>query len=183
MKISIPKETKAYENRVAITPEVVKSLHKAGFQCLVETQAGINAHFLDAAYTQAGATIITDKEQLYGQTDVVLRVNAPTPEEVRLMQNGTVLICFLYAYTAPELLAVLQEKQISAFAMDAVPRISRAQKMDALSSQANLGGYKAVLLGANALGKIFPLLMTAAGTITPAMPGKYRPGTCKNNRS
>ena len=168
MKISIPKETKAYENRVAITPEVVKSLHKAGFQCLVETQAGINAHFLDAAYTQAGATIITDKEQLYGQTDVVLRVNAPTPEEVRLMQNGTVLICFLYAYTAPELLAVLQEKQISAFAMDAVPRISRAQKMDALSSQANLGGYKAVLLGANALGKIFPLLMTAAGTITPA---------------
>jgi H+-translocating NAD(P) transhydrogenase subunit alpha len=168
LKISIPKETKAYENRVAITPEVVKSLQKAGFQCLVETQAGMNAHFLDAAYTQAGATIVTDQEQLYAQADVVLRVNAPTLEEVGLLQKGTVLISFLYAYTVPELLAALQEKQISAFAMDAVPRISRAQKMDALSSQANLGGYKAVLLGANALGKIFPLLMTAAGTITPA---------------
>jgi H+-translocating NAD(P) transhydrogenase subunit alpha len=168
LKISIPKETKLYENRVAITPDVVKSLQKAGFQCAVESNAGINSNFLDEAYTQAGATIVADQAQLYGQADVVLKVNAPTPAEARLMKDGTILISFLYAYTVPELVQVLREKQISAFSMDAVPRISRAQKMDALSSQANLGGYKAVLLGANHLGKIFPLMMTAAGTITPA---------------
>ena len=168
MKISIPKETKLFENRVAITPDVVKSLQKAGFQCAVETNAGINANFLDEAYTQAGATIVADTATLYSQADVVLKVNAPTPAEAHLMKDGGILISFLYAYTVPELVQVLREKQISAFSMDAVPRISRAQKMDALSSQANLGGYKAVLLGANNLGKIFPLMMTAAGTITPA---------------
>jgi NAD(P) transhydrogenase subunit alpha len=95
-------------------------------------------------------------------------VNAPQPDEVRLMKEGAVLISFMYAYNNPELVNACIDRKISAFAMDAVPRISRAQKMDALSSQANLGGYKAVLLGANALGKIFPLMMTAAGTITPA---------------
>ncbi|MDB5262376.1 MAG: transhydrogenase [Adhaeribacter sp.] len=168
MKISIPKETKLFENRVAITPEVVKILRKAGFECFVENNAGINSNFLDESYLQAGATLVADTAQLYGQADVVLKVNSPTPGEARLMKDGAVLISFLYAYTVPELMQILREKQISAFSMDAVPRISRAQKMDALSSQANLGGYKAVLLGANALGKIFPLMMTAAGTITPA---------------
>jgi len=168
LKISIPKETKLFENRVAITPDVVKSLQKVGFNCFVESNAGINSNFLDEAYTQAGATVVADTAHLYNQADVVLKVNAPTPTEAALMKNGTILLSFLYAYTVPELVQVLRAKQISAFAMDAVPRISRAQKMDALSSQANLGGYKAVLLGANALGKIFPLMMTAAGTITPA---------------
>ncbi|MGV3588365.1 MAG: Re/Si-specific NAD(P)(+) transhydrogenase subunit alpha [Adhaeribacter sp.] len=168
MKISIPKETKLFENRVAITPDVVKTLSKAGFTCLVEKNAGVNANFLDESYTQAGANVVADPVQLYSQADVVLKVNAPTPTEARLLKDGAVLISFLYAYTVPELIQVLREKNISAFSMDAVPRISRAQKMDALSSQANLGGYKAVLLGANALGKIFPLMMTAAGTITPA---------------
>jgi NAD(P) transhydrogenase subunit alpha len=100
--------------------------------------------------------------------DILLKVNAPTQEELQLMRDGTAFISFMYAYTIPEITEVCIAKNISAFAMDAVPRISRAQKMDALSSQANLGGYKAVLLGANALGKIFPLMMTAAGTITPA---------------
>ncbi|GEO02675.1 NAD(P) transhydrogenase subunit alpha part 1 [Adhaeribacter aerolatus] len=168
MKISIPKETKLFENRVAITPDVVKTLTKVGFTCFVEKNAGVNSNFLDESYSQAGATIVADPVQLYGQADVVLKVNAPTPAEARLMKDGAILISFLYAYTVPDLVQVLREKQISAFSMDAVPRISRAQKMDALSSQANLGGYKAVLLGANALGKIFPLMMTAAGTITPA---------------
>ncbi|KAA5549232.1 Re/Si-specific NAD(P)(+) transhydrogenase subunit alpha [Adhaeribacter rhizoryzae] len=168
MKISIPKETKLFENRVAITPDVVKTLSKAGFSCFVEKNAGVNANFLDESYTQAGATVVTDPVQLYSQADVVLKVNAPTPTEARLLKDGAVLISFLYAYTVPELVQALREKNISAFSMDAVPRISRAQKMDALSSQANLGGYKAVLLGANSLGKIFPLMMTAAGTITPA---------------
>ncbi|HEY8400247.1 MAG TPA: NAD(P) transhydrogenase subunit alpha, partial [Cytophagaceae bacterium] len=114
------------------------------------------------------ATVVTDKTELYKQADVVLKVNAPEADEVNLMKEGAVLISFMYAYTNPALVNACLARGITSFAMDAVPRISRAQKMDALSSQANLGGYKAVLLGANALGKIFPLMMTAAGTITPS---------------
>jgi NAD(P) transhydrogenase subunit alpha len=127
-----------------------------------------SSNYLDEAYQQAGATISAAKSQLYSEADILLKVNAPSPEEIKLMKPGAVLICFLYAYTIPEVVNTLTGQQISAFAMDAVPRISRAQKMDALSSQANLAGYKAVLLGANHLAKIFPLMMTAAGTITPA---------------
>ncbi|MBX9850594.1 MAG: NAD(P)(+) transhydrogenase (Re/Si-specific) subunit alpha, partial [Cytophagaceae bacterium] len=168
MKISVPKETKQFEKRVALTPEVVKSLIKAGFQCQIETGAGANSYFNDDLYQKAGATIISDKSQLYKDADVVLKVNAPQSDEVRLMKEGSVLISFMYAYNNPELVNACLDRKVSAFAMDAVPRISRAQKMDALSSQANLAGYKAVLLGANALGKIFPLMMTAAGTITPS---------------
>ena len=168
MKITIPKETQAYEKRVAISPDVVKNLLKAGFSVVVEKDAGLASFFADAAYTLAGATIEPNKETLYKEADVILKVNPPSADEVRLMKPEAVLISFLYAYTQPELVAALLEKKITSFAMDAVPRISRAQKMDALSSQANLAGYKAVLLGANNLGKIFPLMMTAAGTITPA---------------
>ncbi len=168
MKITIPKETQAYEKRVAISPDVVKNLLKAGFSVVVEKDAGLASFFADAAYTLAGATIEPNKDTLYKEADVILKVNPPSPEEVRLMKPEAVLISFLYAYTQPDLVAALLEKKITSFAMDAVPRISRAQKMDALSSQANLAGYKAVLLGANELGKIFPLMMTAAGTITPA---------------
>lgn len=168
MKIAVPKETKPYEKRVALTPDVIKSLTKAGFTCIVEKGAGFYSNYLDESYQQAGATISTTKNQVYSEADILLKVNAPSLEEVRLIKPGAVLISFLYAYTIPEVIHALREKQISAFAMDAVPRISRAQKMDALSSQANLAGYKAVLLGANNLAKIFPLMMTAAGTITPA---------------
>jgi H+-translocating NAD(P) transhydrogenase subunit alpha len=168
LKIAVPKETKPFEKRVALSPDVVKSLIKAGFECHIETGAGLNSYFSDEVYKNAGANIEADKNQLYKEADVVLRVNAPQTDEIKLMKNGAVLISFLYAYTNPELVEACNQKNISSFAMDAVPRISRAQKMDALSSQANLGGYKSVLLGANALGKIFPLMMTAAGTITPS---------------
>lgn len=168
MKIAVLKESKLSERRVALTPDVVKSLTKAGFKCGIESGAGVSSGFYDHAYEEVGGIIFQNKEPLLQDTDVLLKVNAPTLEEVLLMRDGTALISFLYAYTVPELVDVCLDKKISAFAMDAVPRISRAQKMDALSSQANLGGYKAVLLGANALGKIFPLMMTAAGTITPA---------------
>lgn len=168
MKIAVIQETKVPEQRVALTPDVVKSLIKAGFQCGIETNAGLRSGFYDAAYVAAGATVYPDKNILLQQASLLLKVNAPTQEELMLMPEGSAVISFLYAYTVPELVDVLQRRKISAFAMDAVPRISRAQKMDALSSQANLGGYKAVMLGANALGKIFPLMMTAAGTITPA---------------
>jgi NAD(P) transhydrogenase subunit alpha len=168
LKIVIPKETQAFEKRVAVTPETVKSLSKAGFSCFIEAGAGVEAGFLDPQYETAGATIVQNTQELYAMADVVLKVNAPEASEVAWMPKNSVLIALLYAYTNPELVEVCLERQISAFAMDAIPRITRAQKMDALSSQANLAGYKAVLLGANALVKIFPLLMTAAGTITPA---------------
>ena len=166
MKIGVPKETKPYERRVALTPEVIKTLTKAGFECFVEATAGENSFFSDEDYAAAGAKI-SDKKQVY-QSEILLKVNAPTAEEANLMQNGAILISFLYAYTIPEVVEILCKKQISAFSMDAVPRISKAQTMDALSSQANLAGYKAVILGANSLGKMFPLMMTAAGTIKPS---------------
>ena len=167
MKIGVLKERKAFENRVALTPSVVKDLIKKGFEVMIETDAGTLSSFSDEEYIQSGANIATSAA-LAADNQVVLKVNAFTEEEVLYINPGTVLISFMYAYTIPQLLVKLNEKRISSFSMDAVPRISRAQKMDALSSQANLAGYKAVMLGANYLNKIFPLLMTAAGTITPA---------------
>ena len=167
MKIGVLKERKAFENRVALTPSVVKDLIKKGFEVMIETGAGTLSSFSDEEYIQSGANIATSAA-LAADNQVVLKVNAFTEEEVLYLQPGTILISFMYAYTTPQLLVKLNEKRISSFSMDAVPRISRAQKMDALSSQANLAGYKAVMLGANYLNKIFPLLMTAAGTITPA---------------
>jgi H+-translocating NAD(P) transhydrogenase subunit alpha len=166
--VAVPKENKAFETRVALSPDGVKSLTKVGFICLIEKDAGRGSHFNDEVYLQAGAKIVDSKAELYSQADVLLKVNAPMPEEVLLLRPQAVLISFMYAYTNPALVQACEQQQVSSFAMDAVPRISRAQKMDALSSQANLGGYKAVMVGANALGKIFPLMMTAAGTITPA---------------
>jgi NAD(P) transhydrogenase subunit alpha len=168
VKIAVPKETKPYEKRVALTPDVVKSLIKLGFECIVEAGAGANSYFADAAYTQAGATLETDKNKLYAGADVVLKVNAPSADEIALMQPGAVLLSFMMANSNLELVAACVKQGISSFSVDAIPRISRAQKMDALSSQANLAGYKAVIVAANALGKIFPLLMTAAGTIKPS---------------
>ena len=168
LKIAVPKETKPFERRVALTPDVVKSLQKAGFNCIIETGAGEASYFSDEKYHDAGAGIAPTTAAAYAEADVVLKVNAPTEEDVAAMKEGSIVISYLYAYTIPKVVEALNKKKITAFSMDAVPRISRAQKMDALSSQANLAGYKAVILGANELGKIFPLLMTAAGTITPA---------------
>jgi len=166
MIIGIPKETKFKENRVAITPLIAKDLIKQGFQVQVESGAGLNSFFSDESYQEAGATL-TDKQVVYS-SDIVLKVNAPLAEEVALMKKGTVLISFMWAATNPELVSACESAGISAFSMDAVPRISRAQKMDALSSQANLAGYKAVIMCANTLGKIFPMMTTAAGTIKPS---------------
>ncbi len=168
MKIAVAKETKPLERRVALTPDVVKSLQKVGFSCLIESGAGESSYFSNELYEKAGASIAPDAATALAEADVVLKVNAPTETEVALMKEGSVLISHLYAYTIPTVVEALNKKKITSFSMDAVPRISRAQKMDALSSQANLSGYKSVLLGANALGKIFPLMMTAAGTITPS---------------
>ena len=167
MKLGVPKETKEHENRVALSPEVVKAFIAAGFAVTVEAGAGTNSYFSDDAYRSAGAVIANAKSQIYTDSDIVLRVNAPEHAEIAQMKKGAVLISFMWAQTHPELVEACAKAGISAFSIDAIPRISRAQKMDALSSQSNLAGYKTVLLGANALGKIFPLMMTAAGTIKP----------------
>ena len=168
MIIAIPKETKAGENRVALTPDIVKQLVKSGFTIEIETGAGERASFSNQNYIDAGATIVDNAATLLASADVVLKVNAPSVAEAALVKQGSVLMSFLFAYTVPDLLETLNQRSITAFSMDAVPRITRAQKMDALSSQTNLAGYKAVIEAANASGKIFPMMMTAAGTIKPS---------------
>ncbi|MDQ3051253.1 MAG: Re/Si-specific NAD(P)(+) transhydrogenase subunit alpha [Bacteroidota bacterium] len=167
MKIGIPKETKDRELRVALSPDVVKSLSGAGFEVIMEKGAGSGSFFSDELYQQAGAAIAPNATSLYSDCDVILKVNAPAPAEIATMKREAILISFMWAATNPELVTACEKAGITAFSMDAIPRISRAQKMDALSSQSNLAGYKTVLLGANALGKIFPMMMTAAGTIKP----------------
>ena len=168
MLIGVPQETKEHEYRVALTPNVVEQLTKAGFEVIIEKAAGLSSYFTDENYQKSGAKVAPDATTVYSTADVILKVNAPSSSEISIMKSGAVLISYMMASTNAELVDACAKNNISAFSVDAIPRISRAQKMDALSSQANLAGYKAVLLGANALGKIFPLLMTAAGTIKPS---------------
>jgi H+-translocating NAD(P) transhydrogenase subunit alpha len=167
MKIFVVKETRPGEKRVALTPAVASQFIKQGYSCMVETQAGYSSNFDDEAYKNAGCTIINSKQEGMQAADIVIKVNAPSAEEAGMMKNGSILISYIYHLFNPELIKLLATQGISAFSMDAMPRISRAQSMDALSSQNNLAGYKAVILGADEMGKIFPLMMTAAGTITP----------------
>ena len=166
MKVGVPKETLAGERRVAIIPETARGLVKANIQVLVEAGAGEPAYFSDAAYIDAGANV-TDAATAF-TADAVLKVQPPTPDEVGWLREGSVLISFLQPATNADVIGALAKRKVSAFSLDLVPRISRAQSMDALSSQAGIAGYKAVLLGANHLPKFFPLLMTAAGTVAPA---------------
>ena len=168
MIVAVPKETKSFENRVALTPDITKQLIKTGMTIRIESGAGERASFSNQNYIDAGAEIIPYAKDLYAHADVILKVNAPSVFEAEMLKAGSVLISFLYAYTIPDVIEALNKRKIQAFSMDAVPRITRAQKMDALSSQTNLAGYKAVLMAANASGKIFPMMSTAAGTITPA---------------
>lgn len=168
MKIAIPKETKLKENRVAVTPDTIKDLIKKGFSCTIEKGAGENSYFKDDVYTAAGATVAGSRKELFSDADIVLAVNPPATDDIAAMKKEAILISFMYAATHPDLVKACVGAGISAFSVDAIPRISRAQKMDALSSQANLAGYKSVIIAADALGKIFPMLMTAAGTIKPA---------------
>jgi NAD(P) transhydrogenase subunit alpha len=172
MKVAVPRERAAGERRVALTPEATAALVKAGLSVVIERGAGEDASFADAAYTAAGATIAPDPAALYGDADVVLKVQRPIEDggrhEVDLLREGAVLIGLLEALTQPDLVRRLAARRITAFAMEGVPRISRAQKMDALSSQANIAGYRAALIAAQALPKFFPMLMTAAGTVFAA---------------
>jgi len=174
MIIAVPKEILPGENRVACVPDVVSKFIKAGFELQVEKDAGLNAGFTNEMYESAGSNIIDNLNDLYSSADLVLKVQRPLdhPEagkhELDLMKDGTILITFLYPLNHPELAKKCAEKKINVISMDMIPRTTLAQKMDALSSQANIAGYKSVIMCADALGKIFPLMMTAAGTISPA---------------
>lgn len=165
MKIGIPKETRDHETRVAATPETVKKLVAAGHEVLVERKAGQSAHFHDEMYEQAGAQLV-DSASALGST-LVLKVRAPSADELNHMQSGATLVGMLDPFDAAGI-EDLAKAGLTAFALEAAPRITRAQSLDVLSSQANLAGYKAVLLAANAYGKMFPMMMTAAGTIKAA---------------
>lgn len=174
MIIGIPKEIYPGENRVAIVPDVAGKLIKKGFDVIVEKDAGLSAGFTNDDYEKNGAKILSDVLELYGKSDIILKVQRPIDHpsyeknELELMKKGSLLITFMYSLHHPELAKKAAELGIDVISMDAIPRTTLAQSMDALSSQANIAGYKAVILAANYLHKIFPLMMTAAGTISPA---------------
>lgn len=168
MNIGIARERTGGEHRVALGPESVAKLVKAGAALFVERGAGAAAGFPDATYEQAGATLIDDSVALYAKSEIVLRVQPPSLEEVALFPESSVLIASLPAATNGALLEALAARKVTAFALERVPRITRAQSMDMLSSQSTVSGYKAVLIGAAALPKFLPSLTTAAGSITPA---------------
>jgi NAD(P) transhydrogenase subunit alpha len=172
LKLFIPKERAKGEARVAATPETVKRLAKEGLQVVVESQAGTGAAILDQRYQDAGARIATDLAAEWASADVIFKVAAPADasagNNVSALKPGALLVAFLQPYRNPAMVRTLAAGKVTALAMELVPRITRAQSMDALSSQANIAGYKAALLAASRLGKYFPMLMTAAGTIPSA---------------
>ena len=168
MKIGVAKETAAGERRVALVPEVLGKLQAAGLEILVERGAGAGSSIPDAAYQEAGATIVSTDE-LYAGADAILRVAKPSDAEVANLRSGQALLGLLSPLVDPKLAKAIADRGVTAISLDAIPRtLSRAQTMDALSSQANVGGYKAVLVAANTYGRYFPLLTTAAGTAKPA---------------
>jgi NAD(P) transhydrogenase subunit alpha len=168
MQVAIPKETAPDERRVALVPDTATKLIAAKLQVSVEAGAGADAFITDEAYRAAGANLARSASDLLKDADVVLKVQAPDAKEVDLFKKGSVLISFLQPATQGEIVKALAKQGVTAFSLELVPRISRAQSMDALSSQASAAGYKAVLMAATRLGKFFPMMMTAAGTVAPA---------------
>ena len=166
MKIGVLKENKAGEQRVAIIPSTVSALTKKGYSFLVQKNAGHASNYLDNLYVEAGATIV-EKNEVF-KCDIVAKVSSPTKEEIELLNNNCLLISLFQTIKDIELVKELQNAKCSAFSLNLLPRTTLAQKMDILSSQANIAGYKSVLIGANHIGKYMPLLMTAAGTISPS---------------
>ena len=166
MRVAVPRETAPGERRVALVPETVSKLRETGFEVRVEREAGAAAGFPDALYAEAGAEL-GEEDGLFGDAAVVASVARPEADRVAALTHGTVLIGFLQPLTDREGIEQLRERGVTAFAMESIPRITRAQAMDALSSQATVSGYKAVLLAADRVPKLFPMLMTAAGTIAP----------------
>jgi len=173
MKIAIPKEQRAHESRVAASPETVKKLVALGFEVMVEKGAGELSAMPNAAYQNAGASLGKTAEETYKNADIILKIQRPFlkeegQDELSLMKKGAILIGILGALTAPDHLKAYEAQGITAIALEMIPRITRAQSMDVLSSQSNLAGYRAVIEAAHAFGRAFPMMMTAAGTILPA---------------
>ena len=168
MKIGTPKEIFDGENRVAMTPDSALALQKLGHDCVIESGAGEKAGFMDAAYEQAGVKVVKTAAELWKEAEVVAKVRPPSEEELGQLHAGQTLISFFYPGSNEELMKKAADTGASVIAMDMVPRISRAQKMDALSSMANIAGYRAVIEAAAAYGRGFPMMMTAAGTVAAA---------------
>ncbi len=168
MIVSVPKETRQDETRVALTPDVVKRLVGGGATVRIERAAGDRAGFTDEAFSKVGAQITPDAEAAFKDADVVVKVQPPTDEEVGRLKQGAVFLGMLQPFTNHKLVSALAGQGVTSFGLEALPRITRAQSMDVLSSMATVAGYKAVLLGASASGKLFPMLTTAAGTVVPA---------------
>lgn len=169
MNVGIPKERLKGETRVAVIPSMIPSITKDSHEVFVESGAGAGASFSDDEYGKAGATIVKDGAELYKKSDVTVKVQPPEgDDETSLLTEGKTLISFISPVTSRKAIKALASQKVTVFAMEFIPRITRAQGMDALSSMASVAGYKAVLMAANELGKFFPLLMTAAGTILPS---------------
>ena len=168
MKIGAPKEVFEGEKRVAMTPQSAAALQKLGYECIVEAGAGEAARFSDAAYAEAGVEVVPSAADLWSEADVVAKVRPPTDAEVALSRRDQIVISFVYPGQSAELLDALKAKDVTSLAMDMVPRISRAQKMDALSSMANIAGYRAVIEAGNNFGRFFTGQVTAAGKVPPA---------------
>lgn len=166
--VAIPKETAEHESRVALIPETVKKLTELGLDVVVEKEAGLASNYLDDAYIDSGATIQDDRSELLKSADILISIQTPPSEDLNTLSEGTILICFLWALQNEETVELLKSKGITALGMDAIPRISRAQNMDVLSSMSSIAGYKSALIGANELDRYLPMMMTAAGTIAPA---------------
>jgi H+-translocating NAD(P) transhydrogenase subunit alpha len=166
--LTVCKETADLENRVALTPEAAEKLNKDGVEVRIEAGAGAASSYGDSDYVEKGIRIETDRKKLFSESDLMLAVNTPPEDDLRNMKPGSALICFLWALQNQELVELLKKLKITALGLDAVPRISRAQTMDALSSMSNIAGYRAVLIGASELDRYLPMMMTAAGTIPPA---------------
>ena len=177
MQVGVIKERRAGELRVAITPETVKKFVGMGLSVVIETKAGLTAAITDKSYQEAGANIVKTPDEALKNADIVLKVRKPlssegsgknTEDEVKIMKAGAVLICLMEPYSSQELIKNLADRNITTFSMELIPRITRAQTMDTLSSQSYLAGYKAVLEAAHVFGRAFPMMMTAAGTVPPA---------------
>jgi NAD(P) transhydrogenase subunit alpha len=168
MRIAIPKETHPGENRVPITPDIAKKLCRMGADLVIETGMGTGSGYPDEQYTEVGATVSTDRTELLSSADLLLRLRKPTFDEVSLMKSGCIHISYLDPFNEHELVNALKAQGVTAISMEMIPRTTRSQKMDALSSQANLAGYVMVMLAAAKLPRIFPMMMTPAGTLKPA---------------
>ncbi|MCB1731461.1 MAG: NAD(P) transhydrogenase subunit alpha, partial [Halieaceae bacterium] len=168
MRIAIPKEVHPGENRVPITPDSAKKLCRMGAELVVEAGLGLGSGYADSEYEEAGASVSSDRNALFGSADVLLRLRKPSLEEIALMKRGCIHISYLDPFNEKELVGALQAAGITAISMEMIPRTTRSQKMDALSSQANLAGYVMVLQAATHLPRIFPMMMTPAGTLKPA---------------